>query len=283
MSFDVSGNAYDRFMGRYARELASAFADFVGVHKGKVVDVGCGSGILTEELTRRVGADNVAAADPSPLLETCRERVPEADVRPGTAEELPWPDDSFDAALAQLVLHFLDDPVVGIKEMRRVTRPGGVVAASTWNFPQMPLVRTFWESARDLRLDAPSETQQFETLDALAAGADQADLDAEPLLDQLDVAARSRRQLGDVGQRVEGLLPAWQRLVDGLAVVEVALVGGEVLGLGAVAESVPDADGQLGERREHVELRQRERRHAVQAHRVAQRDEIEPAAAPRSE
>ncbi len=169
MSFDVSGNAYDRFMGRYALELAPAFADFVGVHEGKVVDVGCGSGILTEELARRVGAENVAAADPSPLLETCRERVPEADVRPGTAEELPWTDDTFDAALAQLVLHFLDDPVVGITEMRRVTRPGGVVAASTWNFPQMPLVRTFWESARDLRLDAPSETQQFETLDELAA------------------------------------------------------------------------------------------------------------------
>ena len=139
MSFDVSGNAYDRFMGRYALELAPAFADFVGVHEGKVVDVGCGSGILTEELARRVGAENVAAADPSPLLETCRERVPEADVRPGTAEELPWTDDTFDAALAQLVLHFLDDPVVGITEMRRVTRPGGVVAASTWNFPPVPL------------------------------------------------------------------------------------------------------------------------------------------------
>ena len=101
MSFDVSGNAYDRFMGRYALELAPAFADFVGVHEGKVVDVGCGSGILTEELARRVGAENVAAADPSPLLETCRERVPEADVRPGTAEELPWTDDTFDAALGR--------------------------------------------------------------------------------------------------------------------------------------------------------------------------------------
>ena len=169
MSFDVSGNAYDRFMGRYARELAPAFADFAGVREGTVVDVGCGSGILTEELARRVGAENVAAADPSPLLEACRERVPGADVRPGTAEALPWPEDSFDAALAQLVLHFLDDPVVGLKEMRRVTRPGGVVAASTWNFPQMPLLRTFWESARDLRPDAPAETQRFETLDELAA------------------------------------------------------------------------------------------------------------------
>jgi SAM-dependent methyltransferase len=184
MSFDVSGSAYDRFMGRYARELAPAFADFAGVREGKVVDVGCGSGILTEELARRVGAENVAAADPSPLLEACRERVPGADVRTGTAEGLPWPDDSFDAALAQLVLHFLEDPVVGLAEMRRVVRPGGVVAASSWNFPQMPLLRTFWESARELRSDAPGETQHFEALDQLTAvgrSAGLEDVEAAPL------------------------------------------------------------------------------------------------------
>src|SRR5438477_2149004 len=120
MSFDVSGNAYDRFMGRYALELAPAFADFVGVHEGKVVDVGCGSGILTEELARRLGPQNVAAADPSPLVETAAARVPGADVRTAPAENLPWPDGSFDAALAQLVIHFLEDPAAGLVEMRRV-------------------------------------------------------------------------------------------------------------------------------------------------------------------
>jgi SAM-dependent methyltransferase len=184
MSFDVSGNAYDRFMGRYARELAPTFADFAGVRDGKVVDVGCGSGILTEELASRVGAENVAAADPSPLLEACRERVPGADVRSGTAEGLPWPDDSFDAALAQLVLHFLDEPVVGLAEMRRVTRPRGVVAASSWNFPQMPLLRVFWEAARELVPDAAAETQQFGSLEEFAELGPKAgleDADAAPL------------------------------------------------------------------------------------------------------
>src|SRR4051794_8195716 len=168
MTFDVSGNAYDRFMGRYASELAPAFADFAGVREGKVVDVGCGSGILTEELARRVGAENVAAVDPSPLLEACRQRVPGADIRTGTAEDLPWPDGSFDAAVAQLVLHFLAEPVAGLVEMRRVVRRGGVVAASSWNFPAMRLLRTFWEVAREVMDDAPGETQQYETLDELA-------------------------------------------------------------------------------------------------------------------
>src|SRR5690242_21944512 len=124
MTFDVSGDAYDGFMGRYARELAPVFADFSDFHSGTVLDVGCGSGILTEELAARVGPENVAAVDPSPLVEACAARVPGADVRKGAAESLPWPDDSFDAALSQLVLHFLDDPVAGLVEMRRVTRPG---------------------------------------------------------------------------------------------------------------------------------------------------------------
>src|SRR3954469_18135228 len=128
MSFDVSGNAYDRFMGRYSRELAPPFADFAGVATGqRVVDVGCGSGVLTEELARRVGAEPVAGADPSPLLAACAERVPGADLKSAAADDLPWPDDAFDAALAQLVLHFMTDVEAGIAEMARVTRAGGVV------------------------------------------------------------------------------------------------------------------------------------------------------------
>jgi len=172
MAFDVSGDAYDRFMGRYSRELAPVFADFAEIGlAGTVVDVGCGSGILTEELAGRLGAEQVAAADPSPLVEACAARVPGADVRRGAAEALPWPDDSFDAALAQLVLHFLDDPVAGLVEMGRVVRPGGVVAACTWNFSEMLLVRTFWQAARSVVASAPSETlevsSRYESFDEL--------------------------------------------------------------------------------------------------------------------
>lgn len=171
MSFDVTGDAYDRFMGRYSRELAPAFADFAGVETGhRIVDVGCGSGVLTEELARRVGADHVAGADPSPLLDACAERVPGADLKRAAAEDLPWPDDSFDAALAQLVVHFMNDPEAGIAEMARVTHPGGVVAASTWDFSGgMKLLGTYWESAKALEPGAESESSAFDEarLDAL--------------------------------------------------------------------------------------------------------------------
>jgi len=164
MSFDVSGDAYDRFMGRYSLQLAPAFADFAGVEAGqRAVDVGCGTGVLTEELARRLGADHVAGADPSPMLEACAERVPQAELRQASAEHLPWPDDSFDAALAQLVVHFMDDPAQGVGEMARVTRAGGVVAACTWDFAGggMKLLGTFWQSVRALDPGADSETSPF--------------------------------------------------------------------------------------------------------------------------
>jgi len=185
MTFAVSGDAYDDFMGRYSRELAPAFADFAGVEPGEtVVDVGCGSGILTEELARRLGSAAVAAADPSLLVEAAAARLPEADVRKAQAEDLPWPDGSFDAALAQLVIHFLEDPVAGLVEMRRVVRPRGVVAACSWNFPRMQLLHTFWEAARHVTPAASSETLEIDSLDELAELGREAglqDVEAAPL------------------------------------------------------------------------------------------------------
>jgi ubiquinone/menaquinone biosynthesis C-methylase UbiE len=186
MSFEVSGDAYDRFMGRYSRELAPAFADFAGIAPGqRVLDVGCGSGVLTEELARRVGADHVAGADPSPLLEACAERVPGAELKRASAESLPWPDDSFDAALAQLVVHFMDDPAAGAAELRRVTRPGGVTATCVWNFGDgMPLLQLFWQSVRAIDPRADTETSPYgqrEGLEALWRDSGLADVDVEGL------------------------------------------------------------------------------------------------------
>jgi SAM-dependent methyltransferase len=184
MTFDVSGDAYDNFMGRYSRELAPVFADYAEIRSGNAVDVGCGSGILAEELAARLGAENVAAADPSPLAQACAARVPGADVRTAPAESLPWPDGSFDAALAQLVLHFLDDPVAGLVEMSRVTRPGGIVAANTWNFNEMKLLKTFWQSARAIVPTAPVERLELGSLEEFGEFAKQAgleDVDASSL------------------------------------------------------------------------------------------------------
>lgn len=135
MTFEVAADSYDKFMGRYSSRLALSFADFAGVTGGeRVVDVGCGPGALTAELVERVGASNVAAADPSePFVEAARKRFPEIDVQLAPAEKLPFADDEFDAALAQLVVHFMSDPAAGLREMARVTRPGGTVAACVWD------------------------------------------------------------------------------------------------------------------------------------------------------
>jgi SAM-dependent methyltransferase len=147
-------------MGRYSRLLAVPFADAAGVAPGqRVLDVGCGPGALTTELVRRLGAANVAAVDPAPqFVEAVRERLPGVDAQIGRAEKLPYPDGSFDAALAQLVLHFVSDGDATAREMRRVVRPGGVVAACVWDFGGgMRMLRLFWDAALALDPDAPDE------------------------------------------------------------------------------------------------------------------------------
>lgn len=145
MSFLVSPEAYARYMGRYAEPLARLFAAFAGVGAGdKVLDVGCGPGALTAQLLS-LGAE-VAGIDPSPpFIDAIRLRFPDIDVRRGTAEELPYGTDAFDTALAQLVVHFMMNPVAGIGQMARVTRPGGVIAACVWDGPTGALA-PFWDA-----------------------------------------------------------------------------------------------------------------------------------------
>ncbi len=161
MSFDVSADAYMRFMGRYSEPLAARFADLAGVRAGqRVLDVGCGPGALTAALAGRVGANAVSAVEPSgSFAAAVRERLPGVDVRQCAAERLPFPDDSFDCALAQLVVHFMAEPVTGLREMGRVTRPGGVVAACVWDHAggRGP-VSAFWSAARELDPAAPDES-----------------------------------------------------------------------------------------------------------------------------
>jgi SAM-dependent methyltransferase len=160
--FTVAADSYDRFMGRYSVPLAPQLADFAAVAPGqRVLDVGCGPGALTAELVRRLGAAAVSAADPSePFVAAARERYPGVSVRRAAAEQLPFGDRAFDAALAQLVVHFMADPVVGLREMARVTRKHGVVAACVWDHAggQGPL-SLFWEAARELDSDVADESQ----------------------------------------------------------------------------------------------------------------------------
>jgi SAM-dependent methyltransferase len=162
VSFDVAADSYDRFMGRYSEPLAPRFADFAGVEPGqRAVDVGCGPGALTAELVGRLGAEAVAAVDPSePFVAAARERHPGVDVRRAAAEELPFPDAGFDVALAQLVVHFMTDPIAGLREMARVTRPGGRVAACVWDHGggRGPL-SLFWTAARQVDSGVADESK----------------------------------------------------------------------------------------------------------------------------
>ena len=150
-----------RFMGQYSEPLASRFADLAGVRPGqRLLDVGCGPGALTAELVRRTGADAVSAVEPSAsFAAAARERLPGVDIRQSGAERLPFPDAAFDAALAQLVVHFMADPVAGLREMGRVTRPGGVVAACVWDHAggRGPL-SAFWSAVRELDPTADDES-----------------------------------------------------------------------------------------------------------------------------
>ncbi len=161
VSFDVSADAYLRFMGRYSEPLAVKFADLAAVGRGqRVLDVGCGPGALTAELMSRVGPDAVSAVEPSASFAAAvRERLPGVEVREATAERLPFPDGAFDAALAQLVVHFMTDPVAGLREMGRVTRPGGVISACVWDHAgaRGPL-SLFWQAVRQLDPDADDES-----------------------------------------------------------------------------------------------------------------------------
>ncbi|HEY7101490.1 MAG TPA: class I SAM-dependent methyltransferase [Mycobacteriales bacterium] len=161
MAFEVEADAYSAFMGRYSEPLADLFVQWAAVGPGRhALDVGCGPGALTARLVERLGAARVIAVDPSAsFVVAARRRCPGVVVHQAAAERLPLPDGSVDAALAQLVVHFMTDPVAGLAEMGRVTRSGGMVAASVWDFAGGgdPLA-TFWSAVRDLDPAAEDES-----------------------------------------------------------------------------------------------------------------------------
>jgi SAM-dependent methyltransferase len=166
MTFDVAAEAYSAFMGRFSEPLADLFVQWAGVGPGRrAVDVGCGTGALTARLVERLGAAHVVAVDPSAsFVAAARRRCPGVVINQAPAERLPFPDGSVDVALAQLVVHFMTDPVAGLTEMARVTRPGGVVAACVWDFgggaaPLSP----FWAAVRETDPRAEDESERAGT------------------------------------------------------------------------------------------------------------------------
>ncbi|MEI9417724.1 class I SAM-dependent methyltransferase, partial [Mesorhizobium sp. Cs1321R2N1] len=132
---DASG--YEQLMGRWSRKLAPKFIDFAGLAPGeKILDVGCGTGSLTFELAKSAELAAITAIDFSPVfVEAAKRRNtdPRIEIKQADATALPFADNAFDRALALLVLHFVPEAGKAVAEMRRVTRPGGVVAAVVWD------------------------------------------------------------------------------------------------------------------------------------------------------
>ena len=191
-TFRAPADAYDRHIGRYGRELARALIDAARVRPDRrALDVGCGPGALASELAALLGVERVAAVDPSiGFVEACRQRLPGLHVELAQAEALPFEDGAFDHALAQLVVNFMTDPPKGVREMRRVTRGGGSVAAAVWDYAgQMTLLRRFWDAA--VALDPRAEERDEgrcmpyctpDELDALWSAAGLADVRISPVV-----------------------------------------------------------------------------------------------------
>ena len=232
-TFRATADAYDRHIGRYGPDLARARCDAAGVAEGhSAVDVGCGPGALASELVRRLGIDAVAAVDPSPsFVEGCRARLPGLRVEEAAAERLPFPDASFDRALAQLVVNFMTDPPAGVGEMVRVTRPGGVVGAAVWDYGgAMTLLRAFWDAAV--------------ALDPAAAALDEGR--SMPFCTQEDLAGLwSGAGLADVhvaaveaGAHYDGFDDLWRALEAGVGPSGAYVLGLDVDGRAALADEL---------------------------------------------
>jgi len=147
-----AGDAYERFMGRWSRELAPLLVTFAGVRDGNaVLDVGSGTGALTAAVAAVAPSSRITGIDPAaPYVAFARARHPTDLVRfeVGDARQLQFANGSFDRTLSLLVLNFIPDPAKALDEMIRVTRPGGTVAAAVWDYGRgMEMLRVFWDEA----------------------------------------------------------------------------------------------------------------------------------------
>jgi ubiquinone/menaquinone biosynthesis C-methylase UbiE len=158
--------SYEQFMGRWSRQLSARFVEFAGIADGEaIVDIGCGTGSLTGVLLESAGIKSVVGIDLADVyLESARQTIkdPRAVFKTGDATSLPFADKSFDRAFSLLVLQFVPDATKAVSEMRRVVRPGGVVAAAVWDsFGGMPGMRLFWDAAANLGIADDKTLRDF--------------------------------------------------------------------------------------------------------------------------
>ncbi len=148
----ASGDVYEPYVGRWSRLVARQFLEWLAVPAGMDwVDVGCGTGALTQTILDHASPRSVRGVDPSSgFVEYAKARVTSgrASFEVGDAQSLPIGTASVDAAVAGLVLNFVPQPVRAVTEMARATRPGGVIAAYVWDYAgKMEMMRYFWDAA----------------------------------------------------------------------------------------------------------------------------------------
>jgi SAM-dependent methyltransferase len=141
---------YERYMGRWSRTLVPDYIAFAGVRNGdRVLDVGTGTGAVPAALATRLPASEIVRIDPSDgFIEYAKSNVTYGRTRfeVGDAQSLRFPDATFDQTMALLVMNFVPDHEKAIREMRRVTRPGGTVSACVWDYDAgMEMIRIFWD------------------------------------------------------------------------------------------------------------------------------------------
>jgi SAM-dependent methyltransferase len=184
------GAAYERMMGVWSRLAGEIFLKWLAAPAGlRWIDVGCGSGAFSELIVERAAPAEVQGIDPSEAqLAFARSRATArvAQFTQGDAMALPFPDESFDAAVMALVVFFVPEPRKGVGEMARVVRPGGIVASYTWDilnggFPNEPLMAAMRESGRAAPLPPSSDASRMEALKALWVGAGVGDIETKEI------------------------------------------------------------------------------------------------------
>jgi ubiquinone/menaquinone biosynthesis C-methylase UbiE len=208
--FEVA-EAYEERMGRWSRQLAPSFVEFVGVRDGeKVLDAGCGTGSLSATLAKVTGASKIVGIDPfKGFIEYARRQVadPRIIFEIGDAQDLPYPNASFDTCVALLAVDHIPDAPKATIEMRRVTKTAGVVATAMWDRSRdNELYGCFWDAAEAID---PTAKRPFgrqgsygsaEALSQLWNGAGLIDIEATDLLMRCQFSSFDK---------------LWQRCLDG--------------------------------------------------------------------
>src|SRR5262249_55807501 len=148
------GDPYELYVGCWSRRVAHEFLKWLGMPPSlRWLDVGCGTGALSETIAEQCNPAELTGIDPSEgFLAKSRARLQDrATFKRGDALDLPLPDASVDVVVSGLVLNFVPDPVSGLAQMTRVAKPGGTVAAYVWDYAgKMKLMRYFWDAAVEL-------------------------------------------------------------------------------------------------------------------------------------